>query len=57
MKRYDYEWSKRFGVYYIIDRKRGHEHYATYQRAVARTDSAYDAERIVDALNAAEAPE
>lgn len=58
MKRYDYEYSESRAVYYIIDRKRGHgDKYRPYSTAMAKTESAYDAERIVDALNAAEAPE
>ena len=56
MKRYDYEYSPHHGVYYILDRTRGHGVYRPYDRAMAKTESAYDAERIVDALNAAEAP-
>lgn len=56
MKRYDYEYSESRAVYYILDRKRGHGDYRQYDRAMAKTESAYDAERIVDALNAAEAP-
>lgn len=56
MKRYDFEYSPHQAVYYILDRTRGHGDYRPYDRAMAKTQSAYDAERIVDALNAAEAP-
>ena len=52
MKRYYYEYSPHQAVYYILDRKRGHD-----KQPMAKTSSAYDAERIVDALNAAEVPE
>ena len=44
------------GHAYILDRKRGTDKYEPYRKAMAKTESAYDAERIVDALNAAEAP-
>ena len=56
MKRYDYEYSPHQAVYYILDRKLGTDKYEPYRKAMAKTESAYDAERIVDALNAAEAP-
>lgn len=55
MNRYDYEWSPHHGVYFILDRTRGTDVYQPYRKALAKTSSASDAEKIVDALNAAEA--
>ena len=56
MKRYDYEWSPHHGVYFILDRKRGTDKYQPYRKALAKAWDVADAEKIVDALNAAEAP-
>jgi hypothetical protein len=56
MNRYDYEYSPSHGVYFILDRTRGTDVYQPYRKALAKTSSVSDAEKIVDALNAAEAP-
>lgn len=56
MKRYDYEYSPHPGVYYILDRKRGTDKYQPYRKALAKAWETDDAQKIVDALNAAEAP-
>ena len=56
MNRYDYEYSPHKAVYYILDRTRGTDAYQPYRKALAKTSSASDAQKIVDALNAAEAP-
>lgn len=56
MNRYDYEWSPSHGVYFILDRKRGTDKYQPYRKALAKAWEIDDAQKIVDALNAAEAP-
>lgn len=47
MKQFD--WEYRNGVYYIYDRRQGSQQ----REAIASCGKAYDAERIVDALNKA----
>lgn len=52
MNRYDYEFHPKRGYHYVVDRKRG---VFDPENAVARCNSAEDAQKIVDALNALEA--
>ena len=47
-----FEWQYLHGFYYVYDRRQGVLH---PRDAIARCDKAYDAERIVDALNKAAA--